>query len=415
MSASFTRANAQTTSRSAADLAKLRFTRDSLRIYLLTIGPGDEVWELFGHNAIWVHDPSDPIDMVYNWGVFDFRTPGFVPRFLRGDMRYSMGVDPFDATVAMYHSLNRQVWAQELNLTAPEKKALVAFVHWNMLSENEEYRYDYYLDNCSTRVRDAIDRVTGGQVRPQLQAIKTGETYRSHSLRLMQHMQPMVSGVELVLGRRTDVELTADETSFLPVQLMQHLRPVKLDGGKRTLIGDEFVINQATREAEPANVPKLWKGFLAIGLAIAGLIVWLGESASAGRARRRVLASVVAVVAGLFGIVGLIITLLVTVTDHVAAHGNENITMLNPVWLVVAVLAPMLILNGRARTATMRVALVGAGLGLAAVVIHAVGLSRQPNWDVIGLVLPVELAIAFVVATRYPSTTREPPAAPAVG
>jgi hypothetical protein len=378
------------------------------------MGSGDEVWELFGHDAIWVHDPDDPRDMVYNWGVFDFRTPGFVPRFLRGDMRYTMGADPYDATIAFYRSINRQVWAQELNLTASERKALVTFLHWNMLSENAEYRYDYYRDNCSTRVRDAIDRVTGGQVRPQLRAIKTDETYRGLSLRQMQHMEPMVSGVELALGRRTDVELTADETSFLPVELMQHLRSVTLDRGTRRLIGQEFVINQADRASEPTNVPKLWKGFLAIGLAIAGLIVWLGESASPGRARLRVLASVVAAVAGLFGIIGLIITLLVTVTDHVAAHANENITMLNPLWLIIAVLAPMMILRQRARATTVRLVFAGAVLGFAAVLIHVVGLSRQPNWDVIGLILPVELAIAFVVATRYPSTSAESPSAPIV-
>jgi hypothetical protein len=257
-------------------------------------------------------------------------------------------------------------------------------------------------------VRDAIDRVVGGAVRTQLKAIATGETYRGHSLRLMQGMQPIVSGVELALGRPTDVPLSADQTSFLPVQLMRHLASVTLDGGKRRLLGEAFVINEAARPPEPTTVPHLWMGFLPIGLALGALIVWLGFAGYSNQLGRRALAAATACTAGLIGILGLVITYLATFSDHVAAHGNENLTMFNPLWLAVAVLAPMLILRQRARSLTNRLTFVSAMVGLVAVVIHVVGLSRQPNWDVIGLTLPVELAIALVVATRYPTVSSAP-------
>jgi uncharacterized protein DUF4105 len=397
-SGSLVLAGAQSVSRTTPGPTTLRFTRDSLRIYLLTIGSGTEIWNLFGHNAIWVHDPTKGIDDVFNWGVFSFDHPvTFVLQFLKGDMRYSMNGDPFDATVAYYRHDNRQMWAQELNLTAAEKTSLVAFLHWNVRPENATYRYDYYRDNCSTRVRDAIDRVVGGAVRPQLKAIATSETYRGHSLRLMQGMQPVASGVELALGRPTDVPLTADETAFLPVQLMRHLRSVTLDRGTRKLIGEEFVINEAVRTPEPTTIPRLWKGFVPIGLGVGTLIIWLCVAGGASRGRRRALAIVVALMAGLIGVLGLVITYLVTFSDHVAAHANENITMFNPLWLAVAALAPMLILRQRSRVAATRLTLGSAMIALVAVLMHLVGLSRQPNWDVIGLALPVELAIAWVV------------------
>src|ERR1041385_272799 len=233
-------------------------TPDSLRLYLLTMDPGDDVYELFGHNAIWVHNPSQAIDSVYNWGVFSFDQPHFVLRFLRGKMEFYMVPDRFDLTLAEYRQRNRTVWAEELNLTPAEKKSLVDFMHWNMRPENSAYRYNYYLDNCSTRVRDALDRVTGGQIRAQLKRIPADETYREHSLRLMQGMHAMVSGVELLLGEPTDAKLSADEASFLPGQLRRYLLPLKLDGGTRPLFKSSFVVNQAVRDPEPSSPPRLW-------------------------------------------------------------------------------------------------------------------------------------------------------------
>lgn len=380
--------------------------RDSIRIFLMTMGQGEQVYELFGHNAIWVHDPAVPIDRVYNWGTFDFNTPGFIPRFLLGDMRYILASQSIDETLAIYRYLNRQIWAQELNLTPAEKVQLVTFVRWNERPENKEYRYDYYLDNCSTRVRDAIDRVVGGAVRTHLKSIRTDETYRSHSLRLMQREKLLVSGVEIALGRRTDAKLSADEASFLPVQLMQYIRGVKLDGGARSLIGGEFVVYEATRAPEPTTVPALWKVFLPIGLALAAVVVLLGYGPGTSVGRRRALAAIVALFAGVVGIIGTIITLLVTVTDHVAAHANENMFVLNPLWLAIAIAAPMLILRGRARKPTRWLVVTAAACAIGAVLIHLVGMSRQPNWDVIGLLLPVELAIVWIVFGRPDTLAR---------
>jgi Domain of unknown function (DUF4105) len=339
--------------------------------------------------------------------VFDFSTPGFIGRFLLGHMEYMMAGDPLDATLQFYRALNRQVWVQELDLTDAEKKELVVFLRWNVRPENANYRYDYYRDNCSTRVRDAIDRVTGGQVRARLKAIKTNETYRSHTLRLMQGDRALVSGVELLLGRPTDVELTADETSFLPVELMKHLHTVRLDGGRRPLFKREFVLNDATRAPEPTRVPSLWMWFAPIGVALTALVLWLGARSEGTVGRRRVLAATIAILAGTFGTLGSIIAALVTITDHVAAHGNENIFMLNPLWLVIAALAPRMILRRRAGKSSVLLIRVAAAVGCGAVLLHLVGLSRQPNWDAIALVLPVELAMAWVlVDTSWAATSR---------
>ena len=366
----------------------------TIRIMVITIGQGDVVYELFGHNAIWIHDPSTSSDSVYNWGVFDFRTPGFLPRFLRGDMRYTMDAQTIGTTIAYYQYLGRRMWVQELDLTPAEKRALVDYIHWNYRPENRQYHYNYYLDNCSTRVRDVIDRVLGGQLRTYLKSIPTAETYRSHSLRLMQSAPLLVTGVEVALGRSTDTPINADQASFLPVQLMGFLKDFKVDGGRRPLVLREWMLNDPIqRGPEPSAAPALWKWYLPIGLAIAALILlsWYGLN-SGGTA-----ATISAVFMGIVGLVGLILVLLVTVTDHVAAHRNENLFMLNPLWLLLIIAVPRSMIRHRAPGTVARWMLVGAAaLSVCAVLIHLVGLSRQPNWDVIALLLPAQLAIAGV-------------------
>jgi hypothetical protein len=373
----------------------------NLRIVLLTVGQGDQVYELFGHNAIWIHDPSAGGDTVYNWGVFDFNTPGFLPRFLRGDMRYTMDAQTIGNTVAYYQYYRRRIWAQELDLTPAEKRALFDFIHWNYRPENRQYRYNYYLDNCSTRVRDVIDRVLGGRLRAYLKGISTQETYRSHSLRMMQGAPFLVTGVEVALGRPTDKPLNADQASFLPVQLMSYVKGFTLDGGKRPLVLREWMLNEPVgRAPEPTAVPSLWKWYLPIGLGIGAVILglWFGLGA------RVATATIATLVAAAIGIVGTILVLLVTVTDHTAAHGNENLWMLNPIWLVVAVALPIALLKRRWKVARWAT-LAGAAVALGAVLMHLVGLSRQPNWDVIALLFPPQLAMAAVM-WRYRGAAR---------
>src|SRR5688500_10567181 len=120
----------------------------SLTVYLVTMGHGDAMWEKFGHNAIWFRDTTSGLDVAYNWGIFDFDDAEFIPRFLKGDMRYQM--DGFDGTpmIAFYAEGDRSVWAQELELTPTQKQELLTFARWNARPENRYYRYDYCRDNC---------------------------------------------------------------------------------------------------------------------------------------------------------------------------------------------------------------------------------------------------------------------------
>ena len=138
----------------------------ALQVFLMTFGPGRQVWERFGHNAIWIHDPVDGTDEAYNYGLFDFHQENFLLRFVRGQMWYWMAGFPAARYVAQYERDNRSVWVQELELSHDAKVELERFLRWNAEPEHRYYHYDYYRDNCSTRVRDAVDRVLSGRPAP---------------------------------------------------------------------------------------------------------------------------------------------------------------------------------------------------------------------------------------------------------
>jgi hypothetical protein len=370
---------------------------DELSVFLLTMGQGSQVYELYGHNAILVRNHTAGTDSVYNWGVFDMGEEGFITRFLRGRMLYLMAVNGLPETLDHYARLNRTVWTQELAVTQQEAHALRDFLRWNERPENARYLYDYFLDNCSTRARDALDRALGGIIRQQTDGRPTGTTYRSHSLRLMQRQLPLAVGVDIGLGRGTDHELTAWEEAFLPMELQRHIRDVRRDDGTPLVVAEQRVIT-AVRADEPQTGPRLVGLLLPVGLLL-GMLVVAGTRARAGRVRG-VATAVLITWSGVAGLLGTLLTLLWMVTDHTAAHRNENLLLFNPAWLLVAV-GGWAALRGRATAALGRVALVGglavAALASVAVLLHLVGLSRQDNWALIALVAPVALATGWVL------------------
>jgi hypothetical protein len=386
---------------------------DSLTVSLLTMGNGANVWELFGHNAIWIHDAVAGSDSVYDWGRFTFEQEGFILNFLRGRMLYSMGYVSIEDTKYQYQRFNRAIWIQELDLTAAEKLAIRDLIRINLRPENFYYRYDYFLDNCSTRIRDLLDRVVGGAVRTQLTSRSTRTTYRSHSLRLMQNDKPLVTGVDIGLGRPADKQLTEWEEAFLPTRLQAALRGVTLDGGARRLVKSERLFQPADREPEPAAPPPLGRLLLATSVIFIAIVGVLATRRSRGP--RLVAAILVGVSAILAGIIGTILTLLWTLTDHVAAHNNENLLLINPLWFGAIGIA-IVIARSRGGRVPRLVARVLLGLTTIALLLHVVGLSRQDNWAVIALVLPI--ALGFVVlerlatptpATAYPQHAPESP------
>ncbi len=390
----------------AAYVDPLHASGKDVTISLLTMGNGDQIFELFGHAAIWIHDNTTARDTVFNWGVFDLRKPNFILHFLKGLMVYQMGGETLDEVLYDYRVWNRTVQSQQLDLTTAQKDSLLHLIQINALPQNLEYRYDYFRDNCSTRPRDLIDQVTGGAIRANSMQV-SGRTYRWHALRLMQSLEPLDLGVDIGLGEPSDRPATRWDEMFLPKELHDVVATVQVrdsTGGMHPLVKREAVLFQSTRPPEPVAPPNFAPWLVAIGLILAGLFAWLGMRAAAG-ARGSVIAAgvVLSIWAVVAGLLGLVLSILWMFTDHVFAHANENLMLFNPLWLVLAVLLPIYFLTGRAARATRMLAMFLAGLGVLALAAHVVGLSRQSNLAIIGLALPASLAIAWVMTQVRPA------------
>ena len=388
----------------------------NVTISLLTMGNGKQVWELFGHNALWIHDNVTNRDTVFNWGVFSFHQEHFIPHFLQGRMLYSMGGDSMQDVLAAYRYWNRSVLSQELDLSAEQKDSILATIQRNALPENVNYRYDYYRDNCSTRVRDILDHALGGPLSVQAAGL-TDATYRWHSLRLMQGNLPIMLGVDIGLGRPADVKLTKWQEMFLPRKLHDFIAKVNVmdsTGAMKPLVRSERVLFQATREPEPTAPPDMGLWLLFGGVIGAAVMTSLGFMATPLRPGMRFVAAFVTGAWSLaVGLLGTVLVLLWAVTDHVFAHWNENVLLFNPLWLALAVMLPVYLWSGRWEAPTRRVTAVIVVLASTALGLHVLGISRQENVPLIGLMLPPALGfMTITVRARWaPIPRRVPPLA----
>jgi len=131
-------------------------------VWLVTYGPGEIYWQRFGHNAIWIRDEGLGLDHVFNFGFFDFEQESFLWHFLQGRLLYFSAAQPAQSEFSQYINENRSIRAQRLALTSGQALELADYLVREVQPENRDYLYDYYLNNCSTRVRDALDLALAG-------------------------------------------------------------------------------------------------------------------------------------------------------------------------------------------------------------------------------------------------------------
>jgi len=305
----------------------------NLEIALVTYGPGDIYWERFGHDAIEVRDTASGEAINFNYGLFDFNEKDFFLNFARGRMHYMMGADASSEEAGDYIAAGRSVTRQTLALTAAQAAALRDFLLWNVRPENAGYAYDYYTDNCTTRVRDALDRALGGVLRAQLGAHAGGLTYRQQTARLMSAQPWLMLALDLGLGAYADQPLNDWQESFLPAELQAALRGVRVPdatGRLHPLVASEQLVSPNRLDVPPSRPPDLRMPLALAGLALGALLVL---SSFLWQPAYLTLGSLYLFAAGL---VGIILIGLWTLTTHHAAWANANLMLFNPLaWLML--------------------------------------------------------------------------------
>ncbi len=364
----------------------------NLEVSLITYGPGETYWERFGHDAIQVRDTVSGESVDFNYGVFDFDERGFLLNFARGRMHYLMDAGYSESDQRYYRESGRSITRQVLNLTPDQTAALRDFLLWNLKPENARYDYDYYADNCTTRVRDALDKALGGVLKAQMQARAGGMTYRQQTARLMSAQPWLMLVLDLGLGPYADRPLTAWEESFLPMVLQREVAHVMVadgHGGQRVLAGEGEILSPNRLDVPPEQAPDLRPSLALAGLILALLILGCARFWPLGYA---LLGTVYLVAAG---VVGLLLIILWTLTTHHSAWANANLLMFSP---LAFVLIPSVWRARRGVAASRRIdafiamqliaLLVALGLHLLPGVVQ----QNQP-WLLFGL--PVWLALAW--------------------
>lgn len=360
---------------------------DDLAIHVVTFGSGDDIAEWFGHAAIVVEDTARAESRLYNYGEYAF-DPTLALRYLKGHLTFHVGERPFARTIAMYAQKNRDVRLQTLGLSSSQKLALATLLANNVKPENRQYRYDHYSDNCTTRIRDAIDVVTDGALRRQ-----SGPgllTLRQHTASLTA-VHPVLSVlIDVLLNDEVDRPLSTWEELFLPREFERFLDGIVVAdeaGTLRPLVVDRRVLHRADRP-EPPPPPSPWL-LLAVGLI--GAVVVVGLARVGGRRGYGVAVAVVGVV---LGVPGTILFSMAVATDHHVTFWNENLLLLHPLALLLVPGGLWLALGRTPPSAIVRstrgVITVCAALGMVAVLGKIVlpGFD-QDNAGIVAVVVPV--------------------------
>lgn len=363
------------------------------RIGVVTMGPGDIFWERFGHDAIVVDDGTPAGQTSYNFGFFDLAEDGFIGRFVRGEMQYMLVALPLEDDLRYYRDVGRGATLQWLDLDPAQARSLAAALADNARPENARYRYDYYTDNCATRVRDAIDTALGGQLRRQLEVRSSGDTYRGESVRLASPAPWMAVGFDLGLGPYGDRPLTRWEQAFLPRRLADDLRGAKRADGRPLVVSETQLLPQRQAAEPPGRAPRTWQ-WLVGGLALALAIVALARS------RPRPIAFLASAFWSTCGLLGLVLLLGWAFTAHHALWANRNLLLLDPLCLLLLPGAWAL-LRGRTPSGRFRVLLiVVASVAALACVPLWLQVLPQRNGHWIALLLPIHMAFAWAWSRR---------------
>ena len=250
---------------SAGQPASARPFTDSLQVSLLTCGSGPELYATFGHSAVRVTDFTTGDDYVFNYGTFDFTTPHFYWKFMRGRLLYFLSVQDFPVFLQAYQAENRSVTEQVLNLSTMEKQAIFNALKNNYRPENRYYKYDFLFDNCSTRIWDIFSAAFDSTLITQPIIPVQGLTFRAIINTYLEDSPWERLGINLMFGVRADREMTNRQIMFLPHFLME-------GAGHSTLQGKAFVkktnaLYTPSAAAQPTypfyKQPLLWLSLLA--------------------------------------------------------------------------------------------------------------------------------------------------------
>ncbi len=364
----------------------IAYSQDSsrLRISLLTCTPGDELYSIFGHSAIRIVDSSevgnDFYDLVYNYGTFNFDDEGFYLKFMRGKLLYFISIEKFEDFKFLYQSTNRGITEQLLNLSGKEKEDIRFALNENLKEENKYYKYDFFLDNCTTRLRDLIEK--SKNPKPQFPAVMPENTpFRQAIHQYLDSGKQYWSklGIDILLGARTDRVMTSREQQFLPDNLMQAIE--KSTPGMSQSTNNLYALT-GNHDKDSLFTPTLCFYLL--------LALYFLLSLSSNPIIQTILAGMDGLLFFITGLLGIILLLMWFYTDHSMTKNNYNL-----LWALPSHLAISFFINSKKKGVSKYFLFIG--IAMVFVLAAWFFLPQQMNNSLI----PIVLLVMYRSAMRY--------------
>lgn len=285
---------------------------DTIQVSVLTVGVADESHSLYGHTAIRIKDDFRGFDQVYNYGMFDFRTPNFILRFIKGDMQYFAGAYPYADFEYNYQYENRSIYEQVLQLSTRDKIALITALEASITGDDKFYTYKFIDRNCTTKVVDVINKVVQKDMIYKHDVSPL--TYREVLYPYAEHQFFQKLGINLIFGTKTDEQATK---IFLPFDLKNNLEHTEYKG--KPLVTQTKTLFQDHRT--PRSV---WWDSIYTLLFVLVLIVAINNKITTNTYFI------------LLGILGIFFSLVGFYSFHKEIAWNYNVLLFNPILLLVA-------------------------------------------------------------------------------
>ena len=297
------------------------------QISLLTCTPGDELYSTFGHSALRVTDRSSSADIIYNYGTFDFDDPNFYSKFTRGKLLYFVSIDHFENFMKAYVYEQRGITEQVLNLSCEEKEKLVDALVENSKEENKYYKYDFVLDNCTTRLRDMVFKNSSNAVVTKNIRPGAGTTFRNliHEYLDQSYKNWSELGIDILLGNPVDKKITNSQAMFLPDYLLKGFDSTTTKG--TPLVSAKKEILKATLRVNKAPFLSPFAVFTILFLVVAVLTFMKNTN--------RFFALFDFILFFLAGTVGLLILFMWFGTDHPECKNDFNIAWAFPLHFLI--------------------------------------------------------------------------------
>jgi len=307
----------------AQDLSK------NAEISVITIGPGSSLNDAFGHSAFRIKDTKKGLDLVFNYGVYDFEAPNFILKFTQGKLDYLIGLNRFDNFYNAYTAQNRSITSQILNLSSTEKQQLFNYLINNYKPENRRYLYDFLFNNCATKIKEVTNLATQNTIDFNIPKDYSEATFRTLIQNNLNKNSWGSLGIDIALGSVIDRYATPEQHMFLPKNIHSFFDIATIQNSNTPLVKSRKTLFKASAKNKTSNFifsPLFLFGILGL------VIVFITYNDFKTRKRTKTLDFILF---GVTGLAGVVIMLLWFATDHQTTKNNYNLLWANPLNLIL--------------------------------------------------------------------------------